>query len=101
MKTNGLRTTVWEQELDELPILDGGLVGTITRDGELATLINRLVSNPAEAADRGNANRRVLQKYPRISPELALVIAAKSLDKDLLPSPVEREAPATFNRNRL
>ena len=50
---NGLRTVVWEQELDGIPVFEGLLCAHITKNGELVSLSSQFVPHPAAAADTG------------------------------------------------
>src|SRR5436190_3615135 len=75
---NGLRTTVWEQQLDGIPVFQGVLVAHITDRGELAALSSQFLADPAQAADRGTIQRHALQAAPAISPAQAVVLAAQN-----------------------
>lgn len=49
---NGLRTAVWQQVVDGIPVFDALLVGRITRDGELVSVSDDFLPDPAAAAGR-------------------------------------------------
>jgi hypothetical protein len=49
-KHNGLRTVVWQQMHDGIPVLDALLTGQVTRRGELAGLSDLFVPDAAQAA---------------------------------------------------
>src|SRR5262245_35022955 len=61
---NGLRSVVWQQELDGLPVFEGLLIGHTTKNGELVSLSSRFVVDLGPAADRGTPNRRQLRAGP-------------------------------------
>src|SRR5215218_8878364 len=73
---NGLRSIVWEQELDDIPVFNGVLIGHITRRGELVHISSLMVPSAEQAADRGNPNRRALQENPLISAARAVTLAS-------------------------
>jgi uncharacterized repeat protein (TIGR01451 family) len=75
---NGLRTTVWEQQLDGIPVFQAVLVAHITGRGELAALSSQFVADPAQAADRGTVQRQALRAAPAITPAVAVVLAAQN-----------------------
>ena len=59
-KSNGLRTVVWEQQLNGLPVFDAKLVANITQQGELVSVASRFVpalaGTAARAADSTTAD---------------------------------------------
>src|SRR5688572_22533895 len=73
---NGVRTVVWEQHLDDIPVLDSVFLAHITRDGELVNVSSRFLADPAAAA-RGRGAR------PRNSAGDAVLAAAQSLGEAL------------------
>ena len=52
---NGLRTTVWEQQLDGIPIFEAVLLAHISRRSELVNIENCLLADPAGAAQAGRS----------------------------------------------
>jgi len=90
---NGLRTVVWEQELDDIPIFNGVLIGHITKRGELASLSSLMLPSAGEAADRGTPNRGAVAANPAISATQAVVRAAGNTGTALTEQELEREAP--------
>ena len=69
---NGLRTTVWEQQLDGISVFEAVLTAHVTKNGELVNVAAQFVPDPAPAADNGNRNRAALQNDPTISARQAL-----------------------------
>jgi len=49
-KNNGLRTTVWEQQLDGIPVFEATIQSHVTQNGELVNLSSRFVPDPARTA---------------------------------------------------
>ncbi len=80
---NGLRTTVWEQLVDGIPVFEGTLVGNITRKGELVNISSHLLADAPAAATRGNANRSTLVNAPTVSPAAAIANAARNINAEL------------------
>ena len=73
---NGLRTVVWEQQLDGITVDDGVLVGHESSQGELVMLSSLMIPEAATAGDRGTPNRRAAQAAPPITAEQAVRISA-------------------------
>lgn len=74
-KHNGLRTTVWEQQVGGIPVFEAVLQSHVTKRGELVNVASRFIANPAQA--RGPAKAAVTARA-------ALVSAAQSLQLTLL-----------------
>ena len=56
---NGVRTVIWQQELEGIPVYGAILMGHITSRGELVNLYNQLVADVGGAAARGLGGRSV------------------------------------------
>ena len=80
---NGLRTVVWQQMQDGIPVFESLLVGHITRQGELVNISDLFVPDVTKAAMAGTPNREALLKSPPITPARAVVSAAGNLGVDL------------------
>jgi len=80
---NGLRTVVWRQHLDNIPVFDGLFTGHTTRHGELVSLCGRFVPDLVQAADRGVRNRAALEADPVISATQAVLRAARNIEEEL------------------
>src|SRR5262249_52865553 len=63
---NGMRTVVWEQQVDGISIFEGVLIAHITRSAELANLSSKFLREPATAADRGLPNGAATLASPPI-----------------------------------
>ncbi len=91
---NGLRSVVWQQELDGISVYEGVLVGHITRDGELVNMSSYFLSDLAGAANSGTPNRAAVIAGPSITAPQAVVLAAGSLEETvLLPTVLPLEDP--------
>src|ERR1043166_4462693 len=85
---NGLRTVVWEQQLDEIPVYEGLLMGHITKRGELVNLSSQFLPRLVEAANAGTPNRAAVIAAPIITATEALVRAGKSIGEEFLEAAV-------------
>ena len=92
---NGLRTVVWQQQLDGLPVFESVLIGNQTSAGELVTLSSTFLSAPAEKADAGTPNRATLQVQPTVSAAQAILAGADNLGDALLASEVAATGATT------
>src|SRR5438093_5547097 len=54
---NGLRTVVWEQQLDGIAVFEGVFISHTSRRGELVSISSQFVQDAASAADRGRRNK--------------------------------------------
>lgn len=79
MARNGLRTVIWQQYLDDIPIFEASLKTHITERGELVSVSHRLLSAPAAAAKISDEDRAALVAAPPIPAADALVRAAISI----------------------
>jgi hypothetical protein len=57
---SGMKTVVWEQRLDDIPIFDGLLVAHATRNDELVSLSSRFHPSPAQGARTGGRERAAM-----------------------------------------
>ena len=80
---NGLRSTVWQQQLDGIPVFEGLLLSHETRAGNLVSLSSRFIKDPPNAADRGTAQRKFRQAAPPIQGTEALLRAATLIETKL------------------
>ena len=73
---NGMKTTVWEQQVDGIPVFEALLVGHVTRNGELVNLSSQFLPEREQAANLGVPNRAAVQAALPISARQAVVLAA-------------------------
>ena len=81
---NGLRTVVWQQQLDGIPVYQAIVMGHITKRGELVNLTTQFVPSPANAADAGVKNRAAVQVAPPITVQQAIANAAHNVGENTL-----------------
>lgn len=56
---NGLRSTVWQQNLDGIPIFEATFHAHVTRNGELVNVASRFVANPTPTARPAQATLKI------------------------------------------
>jgi uncharacterized repeat protein (TIGR01451 family) len=76
---NGLRTVVWQQQLDGIPVFESVLIGNTTKRGELVSLSSQFLPNLSDIADAGTPARAQVQTAPPISAIDAILKAAADL----------------------
>ena len=74
---NGLRTVVWEQQLDGIPVFRSMLMGHVTKRGELVSIASQFLPDLAQGADAGTPDRAAVQSAPPVSAAQAIVKAAQ------------------------
>jgi hypothetical protein len=79
---NGMRTVVWEQQVDSVPLFEGLLIGHVTKAGELVNISSQFLPDPVGAADRGAGNRTNLVSDPPFGAAAAVAIAGRSIGED-------------------
>ncbi|HKW28451.1 MAG TPA: M36 family metallopeptidase, partial [Verrucomicrobiae bacterium] len=82
---NGLRTVVWEEQVDGIRIFEAVLISHTTARGELVNLGSQFVGDAGKAADRGTTNRAVVEAAPAITAPQAVALAAVNIGDDLKP----------------
>lgn len=105
---NGLRTVIWQQKLDDIPVYGGLFVSHLTRNEELTTVSDRFVPGLKQAAGKIGGRAQLVKRPPLPAPA-AVAAAAKNLGESLTEAAVELtgEAPAgaiqrqTFRAARL
>ena len=80
---SGMRTVVWQQVLDGIPVFEGILKAHTTKNGELVNIGSQFTADPASAADKGSANRYALQATPTIPAQAAVAIAAQKVGEEI------------------
>jgi hypothetical protein len=83
---NGMRTVVWQQQLDGIPVLGALLMGHMTRRGELVSISSGLLPDVESATGMASTNRLRLALAPPISARQALANALTDLGERI---PVE------------
>ncbi|MBI5773281.1 MAG: M36 family metallopeptidase, partial [Verrucomicrobia bacterium] len=80
---NGLRTVVWQQELDGLEVFEATVVAHTTAREELVSVSSQMLPDLDRAADRGTPNRRAQQSAPTITAAQAVALAAREVGEEL------------------
>ncbi len=76
---NGMRTVVWHQQLDGIPVFEGVLTGHITKRGQLVNLSSYFMPDIENAAGLDRFSRLALESAPAISAAHALADALTDL----------------------
>lgn len=85
---SGLKTTVWQQQLDGIPVFESFLVGNLAKNGALVNLSTRFLPDVAKAANAAAKN-------PAISAAEAIANASKDVGSGLSPSELKKtDSPA-------
>ncbi len=80
---NGLRTVVWEQQLDGIPVFEAVLISHTTWKGELVNISSQFLPELDQAANAGTPNRAALVAQPIISAKQAVFFTARNVEADL------------------
>ena len=97
---NGVRTVIWSQELEGLPVFECSLVGHLSPKGELVSLCSSLCPDLRAAAAAGTPHYREASAHPPVSAAQALVAAAQEAAIHLAPADLQLQAPAKGVRQR-
>ena len=76
---NGLRTTVWEQQLDGISVFDSLFISHLSAKGELVSLSSEFVPAPDTAAGGDAASRSSLESAPPVTSSQAVLAAANNI----------------------
>jgi subtilisin-like proprotein convertase family protein len=82
---NGLRTVVWQQQVDGIPVFESVLISHTTRKGELVNLSSGFLSDPVAAADRGVPLRATVIAAPTVNAPSAVRAAAQNVGETVTP----------------
>jgi uncharacterized repeat protein (TIGR01451 family) len=80
---NGLKTMVWQQQLDGIPVYDAKLISHVTRNDELVSVCSQCLPNLDRAAALGVGNRQAVEAAPPVSAAEAIVKAAQAIGDEL------------------
>ncbi|MHA3774436.1 M36 family metallopeptidase [Verrucomicrobiota bacterium sgz303538] len=97
---NGLRTVIWQQMVDGIPVFEALLKAHVTARGELVNIGTSWVRDAAAAADAGSRNRAALVAAPRISAAEALALAGSSVGDRVSKEQVEGSSDAEGTTRR-
>ena len=76
---NGMRSMVWQQEVDGVPVYQTILRASLTRNGELLTIGSHFLNDAEKATQLGAADRSALVASPPVTEAKAVVLAAANL----------------------
>lgn len=76
---NGLRTVVWEQQVDGIPVFEALLISHLTQKRELVNIASHFLPDPEQAADVGATNRGTPKAKPSLTAPQAIAIAAQAI----------------------
>ena len=76
---NGLRTVIWQQQVDGIPIFQGLFIGHLTQREELVSIESHFIPRPKVAAEATNPDRVALALSPPISAMEAVARAANNI----------------------
>ncbi len=80
---NGMKTLVWQQELDGIPFFQTILRANLSRDGALITMGGNFLADPETAVGGNAAKRAALIASPPVSAARAVSLAAKNIGTSL------------------
>jgi hypothetical protein len=80
---NGMRTVVWQQELDGIPVFEGVLIGHITKRGELVNILSHFLTDIEKVAGLDVTDRSRLEFAPPISATQAVANALTDLGEKI------------------
>lgn len=79
----GLRTMVWQQEVEGIPVFEGLLISHTTKRDELVNLSSQFIPNPEQAAEAGTPGRAAMLASPTIPAAGAVALAAQNIGEQL------------------
>src|SRR4030095_13076509 len=95
---NGMRTVIWEQQLDGIPVFEGLLTGHITKNEELVNLSSHFIPNSAQAANAGSGKPAADRAKPRMDGVAAIVRAGAGVDVSVSTKEIASKYEATEER---
>ncbi len=78
---NGLRTVVWEQQVDGIPVFEGLFISHTTRNGELVNVSSHFLANPEKAAESEalSQGQTAARSEPGLNVRAAVAVAAGNI----------------------
>lgn len=95
---NGMRTTVWEQQFNGIPIFENLLVAHVTKKGELVNISSHFLADLNSAATSTQAGYSATT--PPIAASQAVVKAAKNIGLEVAETSIAWAAPADGSDKR-
>lgn len=88
---NGVRTVIWQQQVQGIPVFEAKLISHTTRRGELMSISSQFVPNPDAAARIGGKDIAKLVSAPPVDAAGAVAIAAQNVGEKTLSSQLKTE----------
>jgi hypothetical protein len=80
---NGMRTVIWEQQVDAIPVFEALLIVHISKHGELISIGSHFLPAPDQAANAGTPNRAAFQAAPPVTARHAVIMAARNIGETI------------------
>jgi len=93
---NGMRTTIWQQQLDGIPVFEGLLIGHITQNARLVNISSHFLPDIGNSAGLDRLNRLRLESAPAVSAAHALANALRDLGEATTVDAVSVVSPASL-----
>ena len=90
---NGMRTVVWQQEVDGVRVFESTFQAHVTKRGELVNVASRMVPDARKAAEAGTPNHAAFRTDTTISPKQAVSAAAATLGEKVAPEKIVESGP--------
>ena len=87
---NGMKTVVWQQELDGIPFFQTILRANLTKNGELITMGGNYLSDPDAATGHDAVKRAALIANPTVPANRAVILAAENIGTHLEENSISR-----------
>jgi hypothetical protein len=91
---NGMRTVVWQQQVDGIPVYNTVLKANLTRDGALVTLGSHFMSDAPAATSLDATQRAALTAQPPVDARKAVSLAAANLGDTVAPEQARETSTA-------
>jgi uncharacterized repeat protein (TIGR01451 family) len=86
---NGLRTVVWQQQVDGIPVFEAVLIANTSRRSELVNISDQFLPDATNAVERGGQNQANLGAWLKVSGRRAVAIAAGQIEEQVAEEQVE------------
>ena len=80
---NGMRTVIWQQQLDGIPVFAATVIGNITRRGELVSVSSHFLPDIAKSSGLEPTQRSELESAPPISARQAVANALTNIGENI------------------
>lgn len=91
---SGLKTLVWQQELDGIPLFNTIFKANLTKNGEVVTLSSHFLNDPSTAAKMPATERLAAIAQPAVDAPKAVSLVAASLNDEVSAQEVVAQAAA-------